>query len=229
MKRRWINKNLLIAGICFILFIGIVFLSEFNVIGNLNSVKVVLANKELSPNTVITSKDIKVENYPIDLYNPNMIVEPNQVIGKRVVTTVPSNGFFTPSTVDESSLRPEKDSEFIPIPKNWIYDQLQGSLRRYDRVNIIAVKVPTQNNQNNNGTENNMDPSSYIQEEHIYTDIPVVFVKSNKNSEIEGANGTNDRLNGNGTPSELQLSLTLKQFNKLEELYLQGYKFIFSS
>lgn len=210
------NKSLILSIVFLIIFVGTASFIILDPFDDLNSVKVVLANRSIEINEVIESDDIYTVSYPKELYTPGMLKHPSEVIGKVAVTKIDQNGFFTEEKLDIAFLRPTEDHHFFVIPNQWIL-QLQGSLRRFDKVNVIAVK---------SGSDKEFPLP--ILSEPVLKNIPVVYVKSNNNREVEDVAGVTDRLQGTTRPTQIELSLILEEFKELEKLFDQGYKFIFS-
>ncbi|WP_430510687.1 SAF domain-containing protein [Gottfriedia solisilvae] len=221
MKQLKLNKGTLISLILFIVFVLIVAVNQLGLIERINTVQVVHVKNQLKPDHIISEKDIFMSNVKLTDVTQDMVQDKNDVIGTMTTTTIDKNSFVTYRMLDLSILKPTKDNEFIPIPNEWIYE-IQGSLRRYDLVNIVAVKNP------NFSTRNGTVPNSEIIKDYVYEKVPVVYVKDGRNSEVEGQNGNTDRLKGSNNPQELELSLTLEQFKRMEELYNQGYVFVFA-
>ncbi|WP_214483769.1 SAF domain-containing protein [Bacillus sp. SM2101] len=226
MKRKfkWINKNFVLGGLFFSMFAGVVVVNEMGILRDLQTTQVVLANDELPVNSTIGENDISIERYPLELYTPDMITDPNQVIGKMTTTQVDKKGFFTSRMLDQSILRPSENHEFFLIPNAWIVDDIQGSIRRYDLINVYAVI--DRRNEVDDDEQQNQKPRQLVKKEKILIDVPVVYVKNSKNNEIIDQNG--QRLHPNTNPSKIELSLLPQEYKQLEELFLEGYKFTFS-
>lgn len=222
MKKKWINKNLVLGIVFFLLFIGIVVASELDVFGDFDSVEVMLAKKDISVDHEITEKDIYFTKMPVEYLTEEMIRDSREVIGMKPTVEVKANSFFTKDVLERGYLRPTKKHSTYPIPTEWILE-LQGSLRRYDIVNVVAVpNLEPLTEENNNTTL--FIPSI---REPVLENVPVMYVKNRDNTEVEGEKGLDDRLNGKTTPSQIELSLTLEEFKKMEDYYLKGYQFIF--
>lgn len=222
MGRRWLNKYLVFGLIYFTLFIGVVLAVEFKVFGEWDTFEVVRAKDDIEPGTVITKDHIYTDRWDIKYKTDAMIVKESDIIGLRLMDKAEKNSFFTKDMFDEAFLKPTDEHQYFPIPNKWIID-LQGSLRRYDIVDIIAVKESIENSE--------VPPEAQlhkIEKKPIIEDVPIVYLKNSRNSEVEGEQGLDDRLNSKSTPSNIELSLTLEQFKILEEYYLKGYRFIFA-
>lgn len=222
MKKRWINKNLVISILFFVVFLAVVVVTELDLIADFDSVDIVVAAEKIPKDHIIEPKDLVVQKYPRELFRKGMITNPNDIVGKRTVQMIEASAFLTKNYVDESFLRPTKEHEFFPIPNEWMA-KLQGTIRRYDLVNITAVYV----GKNIPGSDN-LSPTWDIKKDFVFKKVPVVYVKNSKNQEVSGVQRSNDRLNGNANPADVELSLTLEQFKELEKLYLEGYRFVLS-
>lgn len=243
MTRKF-NKNHFIALVCFSLFIGAVIVQEMNVFGDLDSVDVVVAKHQLDKDTLIEEEDLVIKSVPREMYHENMIKKKEEIVGNRTIQTLDTSSFISPKYLYNGQLLPTDAHDIFPIPNKWLLE-LQGTLRRYDEVNIKAVhnKNVAQNKQAIDGEEdllsedelreqvdqNNANNEENVNEgKYIFTKVPVAYVKNTQNGEVTGANFTDDRLNGTSAPAEIELSLTPDQFDKLSQLNQAGYEFILS-
>lgn len=266
-----INKNLILFVVFFALYV-VTFLAIEMDWFNTKNVKVVMANKALPSDTVLTKENLYIGKVDIEHYSDSMITDIESVLGKRLTIDAESNMVMRMRYVDEGLLKPTEDHQVFPIPDKWILE-IQGSLRRYDLINVTAVLTdkdkliqtsfnnqPINTNSNTNSNEENEDESeggdntgesnntqteenfalSELQEElgisefdaiiddYVLQDVPTVFVKDGNNTEVRGTNGHIDRINGQNTPRQIELSLTMAEFKLLEKLVANGYQFIFS-
>lgn len=214
-----LNKQLIISVLFFFLFVGTVVANELNFFRAFTTIDVVMAKETIEKDTVITEKNTWVYQMPRELLNDQMITNLNDVIGKTATQTIMPNQFISNSSTDQSGLRPSKDHEFFPIPNGWLVE-IQGTLRRYDLINISAIYV-------GQGKEP-ISLTAGVKNQYILQDVPVAYVKSSRNEEVTGMLPGDDRLYGTQSPSNIQLSLTLKDFKELEKLALEGYRFVIS-
>lgn len=219
MKNRYFNRNLIISIFFFFLFIVTIILSETDTFRKFDSVEVVIATERIERNEIIDASKVTLFSFPRELFHKGMIVNVEDIVGKRAVHPIESNSFITNYYLDDSILKPTPEHEFFPIPPEWMLE-IQGTLRRYDLVNISAVYVG----------ENKEDTTQVakVRRDYVFKDVPVAYVKGNKNQEVSNIKGTPDRLYGTTNPSTVELSLTIEQFKQLESLYHEGYRFVFS-
>lgn len=212
-----LNKNLILGLVFFILFIGVAIVIQKDVLGGYKNVDVYIATRDILPNEKVTTSDLKIFSLERELRTDDMIFRPSDVVGKAATTKIPENSFVTYSALDEEVLWPTENHSFYPIPNEWIL-HIQGSVRRYDQVNVIAVP------------ERSNDPTVQLPiiSEPILQSVPVVFVKNNSNKEVLNEEGDDNRLLGTSRPTQIELSLTLDQFKRLEKTYMDGYSFVFS-
>lgn len=215
-----INKNLIISASFFSVFLGVVAVSELDLIDEVTKVEIVLAKGSITSDERLTEKNVYMGKIPRELVTKDMIRNLDDVIGSITTTDLGENEYVTKKKLDSTILKPTPAHLTFPIPSEWVY-QVQGSLRRYDLVNVVAVK--TQKN-----TDSNSKGIASVKNDFTFQKVPVIFVKDGKNTEVQGQNGKTDRLNGISTPSALELSLTLEQFKQMEKLFIEGYKFIFA-
>lgn len=223
MRNKKLNKQLFFSIFFFLLFIGAVVVNEMDLLKKYTSVPVVMALDAIDKDTTITEDMIYVYEMPREFVLSTMFQNPEDVVGKTATQLIMPNQYVSPFALDASILRPTKDHEFFPIPDEWLVD-IQGTLRRYDTINISAIY-----DMKNKDEEVDMSQSlQKIKKEKVLEEVPVVYVKGGKNDEVTGVVVTDDRLNGTGSPSSIQLSLTLEEFKTLEENVMQGYRFVLS-
>ncbi|UGB33752.1 SAF domain-containing protein [Metabacillus sp. B2-18] len=219
MKKR-INKNLFLGIFFFILFIAAIVVSETGVLGKINTVTVVMANTKIEKDTILSEENVILAEYPRELITDDMYRHISDVIGKTAVQTIQPSAFIDRDYLDQSLLKPTKDHEFFPIPNNWLV-KLQGTIRRYDLINISAVYVGT-------GQDTGAVLQQNVKNEYVLENVPVAYVKGSRNQEVSGLTSQNDRLNGNQNAAQIELSLTLEDFKVLEKLTKEGYQFVLS-
>lgn len=222
MKRKF-NKNLFISIFFFLLFVGIVAATELNFFKAFTTVEVVVAAEDLQTDKVLTEDDVTIMRISREYVNDGMLRNVNQVIGKTTTQTVLASQFISTATLDTSIIRPTADHEFFPIPDDWLMD-IQGTLRRYDLVNISTIFV----GKVEGAADNSGALRARIQDEFVLEEVPVAYVRGGKNQEVTNITPDDKRLYGSQMPSGLELSLTLEEFKELEALYLEGYKLIIS-
>lgn len=236
------NKQFIIALIFFSLFIAVFVINQFGLFERFTKVEVVIASHKIERDHVISDEDVTTMKIEREYYQDDMYLNKEEVIGKVTTQAINPVEHISFNHFDSGVLRPTPEHEFFPLPDDWLL-QIQGTLRRYDLVNITAVfdgeegvattvTTTTESTEGIEGTEGNQNlpliTTGGIISDFILKEVPVAFVKSNNNEEVTGATANEDRLQGTDTPSSIELSLTLEQFKQLEKLYADGYKFILS-
>jgi hypothetical protein len=219
--RKKFNKQLFFSIFFFLIFIGVVLANEFDVFKSFTTVPVVMAKETIEKDKVIQEEDVWIYQMPRDLANEQMFKAADDVIGRTATQVILPTQYISAKSLDQSVLRPSSEHEFFSVPNSWIVN-IQGTLRRYDVVNISALYVGKKG-------EEKMDTStsnSKIKNDFILTEVPVAYVKGSRNEEVISTGDS--RLYGTQNPSNIELSLTLEQFKELEALYLEGYQFVFS-
>ncbi len=223
MRNKKFNKQLFFSIFFFLLFIGAVVVNEMDLLKKYTSVPVVMAKDAIDKDTTITEDMVYIYDMPREFVLSSMFSDPSEVIGKTATQLIMPNQYVSPLSLDTSVLRPTEEHEFFPIPDEWLVD-IQGTLRRYDLINISAVY-------DLKNKDEEVDISKYlekIKKETVLDDVPVVYVKGGKNDEVTGVAVNDDRLNGTASPSSIQLSLTLEEFKTLEAHVMEGYRFVLS-
>lgn len=220
--RNKFNKQLFFSVFFFLLFLGAVAANELDLVKSLTTTEVVMAKEIIEKDTVITDENVWLFQMPNELVSEEMFRNVNDVVGKTATQIILPSQYISSKALDQSVLRPTAEHEFFPIPSAWLID-IQGTLRRYDQVNISAIYSGKQD-----ATEVAFN-SSLIKSEYILEQVPVAYVKGSRNEEVTGIQSGDDRLYGTQNPSNIQLSLTLEDFKTLEKLYMEGYKFVISN
>ena len=220
--KRLFNKQYLIALFFFFLFVLVIVADQLNLFKALTTVPVVIAVEKIDKDTVIDEGHVAVYQMDREIAHDGMLSELEDVVGRTATSLIQPSQYVSQESLDQTMLRPTNEHEFFPIPNAWLVE-IQGTLRRYDLVNISSIYV-------GNSEQENKDVfgSSMVKGEYILEGVPVAFVKGGKNDEITGKTSGNDRLYGSQNPSNIELSLTLEEFKELEKLYLEGYRFVFS-
>lgn len=222
--KRFLNKQYILSVFFFLLFIGVFVINQFDLLKGYKTVEIVVAKEVIEKDTVITKDDLMMYPYDREVVQNDMYRQMDEIIGKTTTQKILPVQYVSSQAVDPSILKPTKEHEFFPIPDAWLI-QLQGTLRRYDLINISAVYAEEDSQETEALT---LTKTELIQKDYILQDVPVAFVKSSRNEEVTGIGKGNDRLNGNQNASNIELSLTIKEFKDLEELFLKGYKFVLS-
>lgn len=219
--KKIVNKQFILSLFFFSLFIGVFVIDQFGVFDRFTTVEVVVASHEIDKDIVITEDDLTYMPIDREKLQKGMYFDKQDVIGKVSTQVINPIEYISEKHFDMGILRPTVEHEYFPIPDSWLVE-IQGTLRRYDLVNISAVYVEGKSQ------ENLLSPETMMINDYVLTDVPVVFVKSQNNEEVRGTTTDEERLNGTATPSSIELSLTLEQFKQLEKLYNEGYQFILS-
>lgn len=220
--KRIFNKQYLVALFFFTLFVFVIIADQLNLFKSFTTVPVVVAKETIDKDTVIGEEDVEIYQMDREMANEDMFDSLEDVIGRTATNLIKPTQYVSPAALDETMLRPTTEHEFFPIPNAWLVE-IQGTLRRYDLVNISSVYVG-KNEQDNAGVSS----AAKVNSDYILESVPVAFVKGGKNDEITGTTSGNDRLYGSQNPSNIELSLTLEEFKELEKLYLEGYRIVFS-
>lgn len=220
--KRLFNKQYLIALSFFSLFVFVIIANELNLFKALTTVPVVIAVERIDKDTIIDEGHVAIYQMDREMAHDGMFENLEDVIGRTATTLIQASQYVSPDSLDETMLRPTSEHEFFPIPNAWLVE-IQGTLRRYDLVNISSIYIG-KDEQENAG----VSIADKVRSEYILESVPVAFVKGGKNDEITGKTNGNDRLYGSQNPSNIELSLTLEEFKELEKLYLEGYRFVFS-
>jgi len=223
MRNKWWNKQLFFSIFFFLIFIGAVVANELDIFKKYTTVPVVMAKETIDKDTKITEDMLYIYQMEREFVNDGMFRNVKDVVGKTATQLIMPGQYVSPLSLDASILRPTAEHEFFPIPDDWLIG-IQGTIRRYDSVNLSVLYVGTKSND-----EEPVEVKVHnIKNEFILQNIPVAYVKGGQNEEVTGVKNSDDRLYGTTRPSSIQLSLTLEEFKNLEKLVLEGYRIILS-
>lgn len=211
-----INKYLVLGISFFLLFISSFIVIQMDLLGGIRSTQVVLAKDDIPRDKVLTNDDIFLGNIPSELVTDGMVRNPKEVIGKLVTDEIGKNMFIVHSKLEEAVIKPTEEHKIFLIPSGWIAE-IQGTIRRYDLINIHAIVDISKKEEILISQKN----------EAILKSVPIAYIKDRKNSEVQDVEES-ERLKGSARPAQIELSLTDEQFAQLEKLYIEGYKFVFS-
>lgn len=149
------TKNLIIIGIqvAIVAGFGVSFVNYVK--SEVNPVTVYEFTTKLTPGDKITSSDFAPIQKPAKAVNSNFVLNPNQILGQYVNTTVyPTEFVYQPELTSKGNLSPFTKMNFsrlreLTIPVNYI-SAVGGDLSRGDRVDLLYVghgtKLATSNN-----------------------------------------------------------------------------------
>jgi hypothetical protein len=239
---------ILVAGGVFL------YLWEFHIKNNINTVEVVVAKHNIKFKDKITKNDLVVkhilrDSLVEDSYRPD---EMENIIGTYASITINEGTQIYPNLIDNYDLIPnEKKGEFIaPIPDEWLF-AVPGSLRRSYVADIYVVgdsdqalieslirdsmehdDSNTKNKENTSyeGTDEKLNTDDatdeVIKEKYmpILQNIRVASVKDGSNKEVTKAEGSNSPQSATGTISEIEIIATDEILQKIREKVELGYK-----
>lgn len=215
-----------------ILFFGWIYADNTIFKGGFNSQEVVVANEKLPVDTIIDYGHLTVKKIPNEYVTKDMITAHGTLIGKRTTTIIEKYDTFSKNKIGDAELRKDKDEDYFAIPSRWI-ESIPGSLRRLDTIDLWLSKTDEDHKESK---EQNPTQSvtTIIDEEiknaskPIVSDITVAFIKNSQNTEVQGVEQKTDRLDGNSSPSQVEVLMKKEDFSMLSAAIAQGYKLIVS-
>lgn len=212
---------------------GLIFCWEMYLDETINTVKVIVAVKNLEKNQVIKPEDVKTERIKLEHAVDKPIQDIREVVGKETAQYIPKGHQFVERMVDKYNLEPNADQYIYSIPREWIYSS-PGSLRRRDRVCIYPIPYTALASAGGNAVSDSSQPTKttnpIITEiaTPILKDIVVAFAKDSSNHEIKPVANSDKRIDATGSINNLELVMTETQYASLEKKFLEGYKFNFA-
>jgi len=213
------------TGVLLMLFFGWIVADNTIFKGGFSSQNIVVATDEIPVDSIIEEEHITVQKIPNEYVTEEMIKDPEELLGKRTITVIEKFDSFSKNKVGDPSLKKNKDEFFFSIPSSWI-ESVPGSLRRLDTVDLWLSKPEGENKKS--------DETNTIEDEignastPIASDLIVAFIKNSQNTEVQGAEEKTDRLDGNSSPSQIEVLMKKDDFSKLNAAVTQGYKLIVS-
>lgn len=211
--------HIFVAVILVLSSITMIVLWETYLDDRINTVKVVVAARNLEKNHVIVREDIKIEKIKVGQAVDRPIQQMEVLIGKETSQFVAKGNQFVEQMIDKYGLEPNDDQLIFSIPREWIYSS-PGSLRRKDKVYIYPIP----------DSDNRMIilGATGSEAKPILKGIVVAFAKDSVNHEVKPTANSDKRIDATGAINNLELVMTPQQYAILEDKFLAGYKFNFA-
>lgn len=252
MKKAFLQRfKFIVPILILVLGISFVFVFEFYVKDKVNTVPVVVANRDIPFKKQITREDLTIKQVNKD-YLISETFRPDELeslIGTYASIEIKAGTQMYPQLVDEYDLVPNEElGEFIaPIPSEWLF-AVPGTLKRsyiadfYVIGNndvIIDEMINELEQQQNSQTEgendeqNNETPiqeqeniTSYVKSsyEPILKDVRVAHVRDGSNQEITKNPESNDPNSATSNISSIEIIATNETLAAIREYIDKGFK-----
>lgn len=154
------------------------------------------------------------------------LVRLTDAIGRETVRPIRAGEQLTPDMVNTRHLQPGQGEWNMPLPPEWIFGKLPGSLLRGDRVSLLLVTKETADK-----TELRGDPSRErltewnipYEEETKLSGITVSYAKAANNQEIAASD---ERKKPSGAVASVELIVTDEQKELIRKYGSKGYRFL---
>lgn len=214
-----------------ILFSGVAFLFFYNFYleNRINTVAVVVADKNIGFKEQFSAKNLKIERINSDFVVKDAVrgvanLKDSHMLGKLAAINIKKGTQIYPDLIDQNNLIPdESKGEFIaPIPNKWIF-AVPGSIRRSYIADFYAVPKEDQQPGNKfNNTQanpvNNIDLSGL---KPILTNVRVAHTKDQANNEVTNVKKGN-RYDTTGVVSNIEIIATPEMLNKIRKSTEKG-------
>ncbi|MBH0167155.1 SAF domain-containing protein [Fictibacillus sp. 7GRE50] len=214
------------AGVLLVLFFGWIVADNTIFKGGFSSQNIVVASDKIPVDSIIEEEHVTVQKIPNEYVTEGMIKDPAEVVGKRTTTIIEKFDSFSKNKIGDPSLKKNKNEYFFSIPSSWI-ESVPGSLRRLDTVDLWLSK-PEGRKSTVQEDLTNIEEELGNAAKPIASDLIVAFIKNSQNTEVQGAEEKTDRLDGNSSPSQIEVLMKKDDFSKLNAAIAQGYKIIVS-
>ncbi|WP_040951686.1 SAF domain-containing protein [Gorillibacterium massiliense] len=191
-----------------------------------DSREIAVAVRDIPPHTVLTSDDIALRRIRYSDLVDGAYTSLESAVGKESAAFIGSNEQLTPGKVNEAIKR--EGEMIVEIPEDWLLS-FPKSLRRLDEIRLHPVYQ-----KKGEATE---VPASYVPvplESSELSGITVAYFKDASANEVgdEAGNGGDSadsrRLKASSVGARLEVALTEPQFDLLQSLAIQQYRFIVS-
>jgi hypothetical protein len=236
MKKRW--QLQLVAVILLFLFFGWIYIDNAVLKGGFSGQEVVVATKKLPIDTIIEDEHLTTIKIPGEYVSKNTLQEPELIIGQRTTSAIEKYDAFSQDKLGDAELKKSKDEAYFALPNRWI-ESVPGSLRRLDSISIWltlpekekekGVKVDVDEEEKQfTATPIEVENEERPTGEPLVSNITVAFIKNSQNTEVQGVEKSKDRLDGNSSPSQLEVMMKKDDFAALSEAVSNGFKLIIS-
>jgi hypothetical protein len=163
-----------------------------------NTKPIVVVQKTLGTNQIITEADVKLDHWPIGAVPEGAIDNLKDVVGKTALNLLPTGSPVFPDWIEKAPLLPKKGEIILPLPSGSIYG-VNSSLRARDEVTLMFYKRIDQDSNNVDPNDPNGESTkklaSSVPSGVEFENIRVVSVRSSVgNSVMDTAEGKqNDR------------------------------------
>lgn len=191
--------------------------------------EIVVLNKDVEPNTLITEDLLITVRREENTLISNVITSPQTIIGLESKHYIPKNTQLDKRYFDEPEMVLNEGEFIFKLPREWI-KAFPSSLRRKDKAYFFAI-----DSNRYIGSIEGKDVVTYQElseeiKEILKSDKPLIetriaYVKDNANREVITV-GKEERLNGSSQISDIEIIANLEQIKILEKAYNEGYEFI---
>ena len=189
-----------------------------------DSRQIAVALRDISPHTVLTAEDIALKRVRYPNVVDGAYTEVDALVGKESASFISRNEQVTPGKVNEA-IKGE-DEMIVEIPEEWLLSFPQ-SLRRLDVIRLHAVYQDDGNPADGDFTPVSGPPAGTDE----LSGLTVAYFKdssANEVGETSGESSESRRLLANSVGARLEVALTDIQFQRMQSLAGQSYKFIVS-
>lgn len=250
MKKAFLQRfKFIVPILILVLGISFVFVFEFYVKDKVNTVPVVVANRDIPFKKQITREDLTIKQVNKD-YLISETFRPDELeslIGTYASIEIKAGTQMYPQLVDEYDLVPNEElGEFIaPIPSEWLF-AVPGTLKRSYIADFYVIGnndviideminelEQQQNSQTENDEQNNETPiqeqeniTSYVKSsyEPILKDVRVAHVRDGSNQEITKKPESNDPNSATSNISSIEIIATNETLATIREYIDKGFK-----
>lgn len=218
--------------IILVLSLGVWFAFQVYVKDKINTVEVLVVNKDIGFKSVITEQDLNIVNMKkSNVINGYLKPEDiNLVVNKNAAIDIKKGTQLYEGLIDKYDLIPnEKEGEFVAsVPSDWIFS-VPGSLRKTFIADFYALpdkeQMVVQSLVNESNGESNKDATKVVasNSKPVISNVRVASVKDSSNGEVKET--TEDVTKATGTISGLEIIADDDMLQTLSSYVEKGYKF----
>lgn len=195
--------------------------------------EVIIAKDDIKQGTIIKAEMLRKSKEEASRITSNAITNPKDVLGYAAKIQIPKNAQIDKAYIENPEMLLEKDQYIFKLPNEWI-KAVPNTLRRKDKgyiylVNSQLFNIDSRRNEaeNSDGSTTPTYPGNQgniaIETDKDIIETQIAYVKDSANREVVTLSDQ-ERIDGSSTISEVEVILTMEEFQSIERAVAEGYK-----